>query len=244
MSQSDSARASGPESEARNEDHPSAPSAVGYVRLSQESDRSITNQKAEIREFCAERGLDLVRIYDDGERSSGFNATRPAYQEMLVDVEDEGIEAIVTRARDRLSRDKRERATLLNDMNTLDVDVYAVSSGERVDMDDGEKWLMEMLRAYMDDVSKRREIERARREVQRRLDAGYYQGRPPFGFRFDEAGEYLEPDPEKFANALDLLDRRDRGESYREIGEAVGVSKDIVAGVIDRREKYERHREE
>ena len=240
MSPSSSTHTTGQESVGGSRGRSSAPTAVGYVRLSQESDRSITAQKEEIRAFCADRGLDLVRIYDDGERSSGFDATRPAYQEMLVDVEEGGVDAIVARDRDRLSRDRRERAALLNDLDALEVAVYATESGECVDLDDGEKWLMEMLRAYMDDVHKRREIERARREVERRVDQGYYQGRPPFGLRFDDAGEYLVPDPDEFHVVREILDRRDRGESYREIASAVGVTKDVVAGVLDRREKYER----
>lgn len=236
---SNSTRSTAPESRSGDTERSGVP-AVGYVRLSQESDRSITAQKEEIRQFCADQGLDLLRIYDDGERASGFDDTRPAYQEMLVAVEDEEIGAIVARDRDRLSRDKRERAAFLDDMNQLGVDVYAASTGDRVDMDSGEEWLIEMVRAYMDDVAKRREIERARREVQRRVEKGFHHGRPPFGFQFDDRGEFLEPDPDEYSTALEILDRRDAGESYREIGEAVGVSKDVVSGVVDRRQKYDR----
>ena len=238
MGQSDSTRSTAPESETGNAEGSGVPT-VGYVRLSQESDRSIANQKEEIRQFCSEEGLELLRIYDDGERASGFDDNRPAYQDMLIAVEDEEIGAIVARDRDRLSRDKRERTAFLDDMNQLGVDVYAASSGDRVDMDSGEEWLIEMVRAYMDDVGKRREIERARREVRRRVEAGFHHGRPPFGFQFDNRGEYLEPDPDEHPVALEILDRRDDGESYREIGNAVGVSKDVVSGVVDRREEYD-----
>ena len=240
MSPSSSTHPTGQESVRESQGRPSAPSAVGYVRLSQESDHSIAAQKAEMREFCAEQRFDLVQIYDDGERASGFDASRPAYQEMLVTAEEGGVDVIAARDRDRLSRDRRERAALLNDLDELDIDVYATESGECVDLDDGEEWLMEMLRAYMDDVHKRREIERARCAVERRVEQGYYQGRPPFGLQFDDAGQYLVPDPDEFHVAREILGRRDRGESYREIGAAVGVTKDVVAGVLDRREKYER----
>lgn len=239
MSKSDSTRSDAPESETGSSGRPGAPSAVGYVRLSQESDRSIAAQKEEIRDFCEEVGLNLVRIYDDGERASGFDdADRPAYREMLVAVEEQEIDAVVARDRDRLSRDKDERAAFLTEMDRLGVDVYAAGPGERVGTDD-EAWLVERVRAWTDDVQKQKEIERARREVERRLAEGYYQGRPPFGFQFDDEGKYLVPDPEEFDRAREVLDRREQGESYRQIGEAVGISKDAVAGVLDRREKYE-----
>ncbi|ELY62535.1 recombinase family protein [Natronococcus jeotgali] len=48
---------------------------IGYVRLSQESDRSIAAQKQDIRGYCADRDLELVGILNEGTRTSGFNET-------------------------------------------------------------------------------------------------------------------------------------------------------------------------
>ena len=223
---------------ARDRDPADAPAAVGYVRLSQESDRSLNAQKAAIRDYCAEHGLDLVGILSDGERTSGFDADRAKYQELRRLVAEQAVDAVVVRDLSRLSRNRNDRVRLLLDLDESPVDLHSVERGL---VESGEYDLaIEAVRATADDVEKRKEIERAKAETRRRVDQGYYQGRPPFGLRFDDAGEYLVPDPEEFHVAQAILDRRDRGESYREIAAALDVSKDVVAGVLDRREKYER----
>lgn len=55
-------------------------SAIGYTRLSRDSDTSIDRQKRHIREYADKNGLLLDHIYDDGERSSGFDESRQEYQ--------------------------------------------------------------------------------------------------------------------------------------------------------------------
>ncbi|ELY62448.1 hypothetical protein C492_08180 [Natronococcus jeotgali DSM 18795] len=50
---------------------------------------------------------------------------------------------------------------------------------------------IEAAMAASDDVGKRKEIERAKRETERRLEKGYYQGQLPYGLAFDDAGERL-----------------------------------------------------
>lgn len=208
------------------------PVAIGYTRLSQESDRSIEDQKAEIREFCNEHDYRLKEIYDDGQRASGFDNTRPEYTRMITDLEDSDVDAVVVRNADRLSRDKNERLLFLTQY-AADVTVYSTERGEEIEMESGTGFLMEAIQAYMDDVQKRKEIERARRVVQKRQENGYYQGKPPYGLRFDEDGKHLVPDDEEFENVTEVLRLRDEeGLSYREIAEETGVAKSTVGRII------------
>lgn len=210
--------------------------AVGYTRLSQESDTSITQQKREIREYCNEHGFELARIYDDGEMSSGFTADRSEYQAMLTEIEAGDVDAVVVRNADRISRDKKERALFFLQA-TEDTAVHSTELDGEIDVDDDEGYLLEMLRGYMDDVSKRKEIERARREIQRRLDKGYDQGRPPLGFEFDADGKYWVPGDD-FDTAVRVLQLRDDGKSYAAIEDSTGVPKTTAYRVVERREKY------
>ncbi|ELY54198.1 recombinase family protein [Natronococcus jeotgali] len=56
--------------------------ALGYVRLSQESDHSITVQKRDSREYCADRDLELLGILNEETGTSGFNETCEKYDEL------------------------------------------------------------------------------------------------------------------------------------------------------------------
>lgn len=217
--------------------------AVGYTRLSQDSDTSIDHQKDSIREFCADHGYELLDIYNDGERSSGFDDSRPEYQKMLVRVEDDDIDAIVVDSRSRLSRDRRERSMLLHDMEDLGVTVIASEQGDEIDMDDEEAWLIEMIKAYVDDAEKRREIARARRAIQARLDAGYYQGAAPPGMEFGDAGQYVVP-ADGFEDALEVYELRDDGLSIRDIASETQWSVANVRTILNRRDDYEKLAEE
>ncbi|WP_224333514.1 recombinase family protein [Haloprofundus halobius] len=215
-------------------------SAVGYTRLSQTSDASIPDQKREIRNLADREGFALLNIYDDGQRSSGFDAERPEYLEMQAELETGEVDVLVVRDRDRLSRDKRERSMFYYDLDEWDVELWTTTDG-RVEFTDDESWLIEMIRNYMDDVTKRREIQKAKKKVQERVDNGYWQGRPPFGFRLDSDKRYLEPDPGKFDTALTVLQMRENGATWSEIEDETGVSAGTISRILDNEERYLSH---
>ena len=219
--------------------------AVGYTRLSQESDTSIPDQKEEIRYLAAEQDFDLLRIYDDGQRSSGFDAERPEYLEMQATLEENDIDALFVRDRDRLSRDKRERSMLYYDLDEWGVELWTTTDGQRVEFGDDESWLIEMIRNYMDDVLKRREIAKAKRKVNERVENGYWQGRPRWGTEFDDAKEYLAPG-ENFEDALLAIKLREARDedgghaySYRDIIDETSIpSTSTLKSILDRKEWY------
>ena len=62
--------------------------AIGYTRLSQQSDTSIERQRSHIEEYADERGWHLATVYDDGERASGFDSNREQYQRLRGGVRD------------------------------------------------------------------------------------------------------------------------------------------------------------
>ncbi|MCT9096969.1 recombinase family protein [Haloarchaeobius sp. HME9146] len=215
----------------------SNPRAIGYTRLSQTSDTSIPDQKQEIRDLAAREGFSLVKIYNDGERSSGFDATRPEYLEMQAYLESNDVDVLLVRDRDRLSRDKRERSILYYDLDEWGVELWTTVDGQ-VELSDDESWLIEMIRNYMDDVAKRREIQKAKQKVRERVESGYWQGRPPFGFQFDTDKKYLEPDSEKFQIALTVIGLWEDGATWSEIGDETGVSNGTISRILNNKERY------
>lgn len=219
--------------------------AVGYTRLSQQSDVSIERQKEIIHEYAEEKDLNIDRIYNEGERSSGFDASREQYQEMLSDAEDGEFSVLVVRDGSRIGRDFMERLDVFGDLNNKWGVEFHTSKHGYVDPDEPMTVLQEVFRAATDDTSKREEIRKAREEVERRLENGYWQGRPPYGFKFDADGEYLEPDPKTFSEAVDVIRiRSTRGVSYREIADRTDVPKSTVARILDRVDFYEQHIED
>lgn len=67
-------------------------------------------------------------------------------------------------------------------------------------------------------------------------DPAIDHGRPPLGFRSDEAGERWVANPEEFENALQAVTLLDQGSSLREVSRGTGIPKSSVARIRDRRE--------
>jgi DNA invertase Pin-like site-specific DNA recombinase len=212
--------------------------AVGYTRLSQKSDASIDDQKREIRDLAEEQGFQLSRIYDEGELASGFDSDRPEYLQMQTDLEDGLADVLIVRDRDRLSRDKRERSMLMYDIEDWEVELWTTTDRTRIELDSDEAWLIEMIQAYIDDVAKRREIQRARAKIQQRIDAGYHQGRPRYGTEFDEQRQRLVPG-DNFEDVMAAIEMREDGESFRSIVQNTTIpSTSTLSRILERKNWY------
>jgi len=208
---------------------------VGYIRLSQDG-KSLDRQARDIETYAAENGLDVVEIYNEGRRASGFDSERPEYQKLLARIKDD-VDAVVVPNLSRLSRDRKERLRLLLDLDRAGVELHSFELGRPVDLDDDWELVQQSIQATTDDVEKRKEIERSKRATAERLAEGYDHGRPPFGLSFDEDGQYWVPG-DRFHDALDVIKARERGLSWRDVAEDTGVPKDTARRVYDRRERY------
>ena len=211
--------------------------AVGYTRLSQESDTSIGSQKEDIKSYCSSEGLDLENIFDDGQHSSGYNTDREAYQEMKSQLED--VDVVVVRSRERLGRDFDERMRFILDLRKKDIRLHTVQEG-LVDLEDPYSVAVESFHSASDDKKKRQEIERSKKEIEKRQEKGFYQGRAPTGLKFDDAGEELVVDQSEIGLVRDVLDLRDKGYSYPEIEEALGGPKSTAYRIQKRKVQYQK----
>lgn len=211
--------------------------AVGYTRLSQQSDTSISDQKTAIEDYCEQQGFSLVRIYDDGEGSSGFDTERPEYAKVRELMRAGEVDAVVVRDRSRLGRDFDERMQFVLDLRQTGVSLHAAREG-KVNLEDPYAVVMESMRAATDDSGKREEIEKSQEKVQERVENGYYHGRPPFGTQFSKDKTRLVPGSD-FSVVVKVLGLLDAGESYRAIHEETGVSLGSISRIKDRRGQYE-----
>jgi DNA invertase Pin-like site-specific DNA recombinase len=212
------------------------PDAYGYTRLSEESDTSIEQQKVEIREYASEAGLALVDILDDGEWSSGYDTGRDAYRDLVERVRDGKVDAVIVRGTDRLGRVYDERELLKIWMRKTDTELHDTRRGH-VDIQDVWRASVEGIRAAADDQQKRKEIEQAVDETERRIEAGYWQGRPPFGLEFDDDKQYLVPG-EGFDAAITAIRAHRAGVSVRDAGAKAELSRGTTERVLSHADEY------
>lgn len=210
--------------------------AVGYIRLSQDG-KSLERQQRDIEEYAAAEGLELVQVYNEGKGESGYDTDRTEYKEMLADVEDDEISAVVVPNLSRLSRDRKQRLRLILDLDSSGVQLHSVELGRDVDLDNDWELVQQSIKATTDDVEKRKEIERSKRATKERMEEGFDHGRPPYGLEFDDAGEYWVPG-ENYEDVLDILRLRNQGKTYAEISEEVGVPTSTASRVVSRKETY------
>jgi len=211
--------------------------AWGYVRLSQEGDASLEEQKESIREYAKRSDLNLQTTRNDGNKTSGFNKDRHEYQLIREKIRNAEIDAVITRDRARMSRDFDDRLELLTEFRSNEIEWHVTENHGPLELQDTQKAGIECLHAMMDHVKKMTEIRRSRKAVQKRLENGYYQGKPPYGLEFDTDGQYLVPS-EAFEHVLTIFDLRDKEMSYNKIAQEVPVSSSTVSNICDRREMY------
>ena len=216
--------------------------ALGYTRLSQRSDTSIPRQKDHIREYCDDHGLTLERIYDDGEESSGFDATREEYRRLRERVLEGDVDAIVVNDKRRLARDVDEVMRLVPDLRTEDVELHTYQDG-RLDLSDPMRAAIEILMAAAAHEEKMEEIEKAINAIEEKKERGDDLGRPRFGMTYNEEKRRQIPG-ERWEDIVEIFEMRDDGHTYEEIAEAVGVATGTAHRVVDRREWYEQRVEQ
>ncbi|QHS17210.1 recombinase family protein [haloarchaeon 3A1-DGR] len=210
--------------------------AVGYIRLSQDG-MSLERQKRDIEDYADTREFDLITVYNEGRRASGFDEDRPEYQSMLDELDNGEIDAVIVPNLSRLSRDRKHRLQLLLDLDRAGVELHSVELRRAVDLDDDWELVQQSIRATTDDVEKRKEIERSKRATEERLEKGFDHGRPPYGLEFDTAGEYWVPGDD-FENVLEVFRLRKQGMTYEEISDQVGIPTSTAARIESRKEMY------
>lgn len=211
--------------------------AIGYTRLSQESDRSIDAQKANIREYASANDFELFEIYDDGERASGFETeSREEYQRVRDRVADGTVTAVIVNDKRRLSRGFDETMRLILDCRQSGVEIHTYMDGQ-LDLEDPVGVAIELVQAASEAKAKKKEIERARDAVNERLERGDDHGPPRTGMEYGPDGRQQQPgdDFEKVVKVLQLAEDH----TYEEIQRKTGVPTSTANRIVQHREWYE-----
>lgn len=82
--------------------------------------------------------------------------------------------------------------------------------------------------------TKEEEIDKSVRTVRERIENGCYQGGDIYGLQLSDDDCHLERDPDQWPLVEDIIDRRENGESLRDISGEVPVSVATVKRIADR----------
>jgi len=171
--------------------------ALCYVRQSITRDENDTDsperQRANIEEYCAERGW-VMEWYQDAEdhKSGALENNRPGWLALKKRLDSPAIVAVVANDFSRLHRKMYRMGELMDFCREHDIEMCKAVSKESMNIKDStvSSWVMlESLfnEMYVSDSSRRnKDVARHRRKQ------GKTSGRPPFGTMRDEDG-YLIP---------------------------------------------------
>ena len=190
-----------------------------YLRLSNEEvqggeSSSITNQRMIVQNYCKQNGITLVREFvDDG--YSGGNFDRPAFQEMMRQLEQGKANAVITKDLSRLGRDMRE-ASYYAEQFFPERGIHYIAIADNFDTNRENimaPFLFAMNEVYLRDGSRKvKDVLRSKREN------GQYCACPPYGYRKDKEDKHrLVPDEATAPVVLRIFEQAAKGDSSRKI---------------------------
>jgi len=105
----------------------------GYVRLSRDEDSanysSILSQKKIIEEYASEKKLGHLYKYYEDDNYSGYTFERPAFKEMMQDLEDGKIDLIIAKDLSRLGRHNAKMLLLIENIRECGKRLILVEEG-------------------------------------------------------------------------------------------------------------------
>ena len=159
-----------------------------YERLSRDDDNagdsnSIVNQKKYLESYAQQRGYTNCRYYtDDG--WSGGNFERPAWKQLIADIEAGKVAHVIVKDMSRAGRDYLQTG-FYTEVFFRQHGVHFVAIANSVDSDDQNSnefapFLNIMNEWYPRDTSKK-----VRVSLRQRGTSGKHMGKPPYGYRCD-----------------------------------------------------------
>ncbi len=206
-----------------------------YCRLSQEDMRegeslSIENQKLILWKYAEEHGFFNCKFYvDDG--YSGASTERPAYKEMMNDVENERISTVIVKDQSRLGRDYLQTG-LLMEITFPQYDVRFIAVNDGVDSINGVNDFAGIKNYFNDlyarDTSKKiRAVQRAKGERGERVGTAI-----PYGYMKDPVNpKQIVPDPETAPIVRRIFEAYASGLGIMKICDGLTADKIVSPGV-------------
>lgn len=191
-----------------------------YLRLSNEEARgggessSITNQRMIVENYCRQNNVILVREFvDDG--YSGGNFDRPAFQQMMKQLEAGKANTVITKDLSRLGRDMRE-ASYYAEQFYPEHGVRYIAIADNFDTE--KENVMAPFQFAMNEVYLRDGSRKVKDVLKSKRESGQYCACPPYGYKKDVRNRNkLVPDEVTAPVVKRIFERAAAGESSRKI---------------------------
>ena len=188
---------------------------VLYVRVStamQVDGYSLDGQKNMLKQFAEREGMEIVNIYEDAGKSGKSIEGRPAFQQMILDIQNGlSINYVVVY---KLSRFGRNAADVLNSLEELQTyDVNLISLEEGIDSSQTTGKLLISLLSAISEIERENIIEQTmngRREKARQ--GGWNGGFAPYGYNLVNGElEVAEDEAEAIKLIFEMYTKKDYG---------------------------------
>ena len=202
--------------------------AIGYIRVSTQEQASqglsLDAQEAQVRAYCAFRGLDLVRVVrDEGVSATRALRSRDAGALLEQFLAQSAPSAVVAVSLDRLFRRTVDALTTAMDWRERGVEVHLTNeAGQAIDTSSAFGWYMLTQRAAWGQLESDLASERTRAAMGHARRNGRRVGAVPYGYVLAPDGKTLQPDPEEQAVIIRMCRWRKQGRSYRWIANRLG----------------------
>jgi len=110
-------------------------SAYGYLRVSsakQVEGDGFARQRAEIERFAEKSGIEIKGIFQEDISGTVNETERPAFQEMVTAILQNGVRTVIIEGLDRLAREYRIQETLLIYLASKGITLYSARTEENV----------------------------------------------------------------------------------------------------------------
>ncbi|MEV5475822.1 recombinase family protein [Streptomyces sp. NPDC052207] len=155
-----------------------------YLRISDDRLKGVRRQEEDCRLLAASLGWKVVEVYVDNDVSAADRRkVRKRYQQMLVDIESDHIDAVIAWHPDRVYRQPRELEDLIDLIEAKETEIRSCLTG-RVDLTTpGGRFNARML-GVVAKYEVEHKQERINRKVQELVQAGaiHNGGHRPFGY--------------------------------------------------------------
>jgi DNA invertase Pin-like site-specific DNA recombinase len=165
-----------------------------YARKSSESDErqalSIDSQINEMKKIADKQNLKVVETIQES-KSAKDSGRRKGYQSLLIGLQEQRFNAILTWAPDRLSRNAGDLGKLV-DLMDQEVLVQIQTSGQTFTNTPDEKFLLMILcsQAKLENDNRSKNVKRGLRT---KCEMGVRPGRPPVGYKLVRAERFGDP---------------------------------------------------
>ncbi len=187
-----------------------------YIRVSTEDQAregfSLPEQEARLREFCAFRRYEIVKVYEDAGISAKTDK-RPAYQELMNDVKSKEINVIVAFKLDRLTRSVYDIEKLMNIVNEYECDIDCLADESNTTTSNGRMVMRIMTSVSQNEIEKC--SERTKLGLTGAIKQGHIPNKTPLGFKRDN--KKLVPDESTSGIVKRVFNLYLEGKSYKAI---------------------------